>query len=219
MRDLALSLMEAGRLSDAGGTDYRPANVVPIRRTERTHATILFADVQGSTGLCGSLELDEWWSTIASLFELMCEGVYRFGGWVGAFTGDGVKAVFESPSGSTSHAERACDAALWLREAIAAFAQRTERERGIDVEVRIGINSGEVLTGTIGDNHTRFYTTGGYPVALAKRVEGAAKPGQVYVSEHTAALLGRRLKLRDLGAVSVKGGRCPVGLFELVGAR
>ena len=81
---------------------------------------------------------------------------------------------FESPSGSTSHAERACDAALWLREAIAAFAQRIERERGIEVEVRIGINSGEVLAGTIGDHHTRFYTTGGYPVALAKRVEGAA---------------------------------------------
>ena len=214
-----MSALTFPEVNDASEEEYRPAHVAPVCRAERKHATILFTDVKSSMDLSNSLALDEWWSMIAALFELMCEGVYRFGGWVGAFTGDGVKAVFESSDGTADHAERACDAALWLRDAIASFARQLQGERGVDVAVRIGVNSGEILAGTIGDRYSRYYTASGYPVAMAKRIEGAAAPGQICLTADTAALLGPRLRLRGLGLLAVKGARAPVRAFELVGRK
>lgn len=212
---LTLSRVRQG----APETDYRPARVVPVCKTERKLATVLFTDVKGSTDLCVSVDLEDWWSTIAGLFEVMCEGVYRFGGWVGAFTGDGIKGVFESPGHASEHADRACGAALWLRAAIDLRAAQLRREHGMELAVRVGLNSGEVLAGTIGDPCSSYYTASGYPVAVAKRMEGIAGPGQIYITEDTAALLQRRLKLRDLGVLEVKGLRCPTRVYELVGRR
>jgi class 3 adenylate cyclase len=198
---------------------YGLARDVSVRTTERKLATVLFTDVKGSMDLISSLDLDDWWSTMAALFELMCEGVYRSGGWVGAFTGDGAYAVFESAGRVAEHAERACAAALWIRDAIKAEAVRLRRQRGLDVAVRIGINSGEVVSGIIGNRYSRYYTATGYPVAVAKRMEGIAAPGQIYLTEHTARLLGPRLKLRDLGLLEVKGAHSPIAAFELVGRK
>jgi class 3 adenylate cyclase len=220
MSGQVLTLPQTKHRTHARESDHRRVRVVPVSKTERRHATIVFTDVKGSMDLSGALELDEWWSTMGALFELMCEGICRFGGWIGAFTGDGVKAVFDVPGTGTEHAEQACHAALWLGKAIEALASELRRDCGIELAIRIGINSGEILTGTIGDRYSRYYTAGGYPVALAKRIEGIAEPGHVCVSEHTAALLGERFTLRDLGAFDVKGGREPVGVFELIaGAR
>ena len=186
--------------------------------TERKFVTVLFVDVKGSMSLSSAIELEEWWSVIADLFELMCESVYRFDGWVASFTGDGINAVFEPCGAADHHALRACDAALWLRDAICAPAADLWREHGLDLAVRVGINSGEVLTGTIGERYRRDYTVGGYAVALAKRIEALALPGRIYLSEHTAALVAGAVALRDLGAFDVKGADTPVGVFELVGS-
>ena len=193
--------------------------VASISSTERKFVTVLFVDVKGSMGLSSAIELEEWWSVIDGLFELMCESVYRFGGWVAGFTGDGIKAVFEAPGATDDHAQRACDAALWLRDAICAPAAELRSEHGLELSVRIGINSGEVLTGTIGDRYRRCYTANGYPVALAKRIEAIALPGRINLSEHTAALVAGAVQLRDLGTFAVKGAQQPVGVFELVGSR
>ena len=94
-----------------------------------------------------------------------------------------------------------------------------ERQRRLELEVRIGINSGEVLTGTIGERYSRHYTACGYTVALAKRMETLARPGGIYLTEHTAALIGQALELSDLGLFEVKGALSPVGVFELIGPR
>lgn len=191
--------------------------VARIGGTEREFVTVLFVDVKGSMDLIGAIELEEWWSLIDGLFELMCESVYRFGGWVASFTGDGIKAVFDAPGAADDHGQRACEAALWLRDAMCAPAADLQSEHGLELSVRIGINSGEVLTGTIGDRYRRCYTANGYPVALAKRMEALALPGRIYLSEHTAALVTGAVQLRDLGAFEVKGAPRPVGVFELLG--
>jgi adenylate cyclase len=185
--------------------------------TERKLVTILSADVEGSMALCGSIELEEWWLVIAELFEAMCEGVSLFGGWVMAFTGDGVMALFEGSIGSEGHSRRACEAALWLRDMVEGRREQLQGRRGLDLSVRIGINSGEVLTGVMGRRHGRTFTANGYAIALAKRVETLATPGCVWVSEQTAQLLADGANLCDRGLFAVKGASSKVRVFELLG--
>ena len=189
----------------------------PLHGTQRKVATIVSADVKGSTALSRSIDLEEWWIVIADLFEVMCEGVWLFGGWVECYTGDGVMAVFEGGGASGDHARRGCNAALWLRDAMRRRADSLRRERGLDLSVRIGVNSGEVLTGTIGRRHARHFTASGYAVALAKRVEGLATAGHVFISEDTAQSLGPENQLRDMGTFDVKGAASRLRVFELVG--
>ncbi len=177
----------------------------------------MFVDMKGSMALSGALDLDVWWSLIDGLFELMCESVCQFGGWVANFTGDGIQAIFEAEDAIDDHARRACEAAAHLRHAIRVPAAKLIAGHGLELSVRIGINSGEVLTGTIGARHAPYYTANGYAVALAKRMEAFALPGRIYLSEHTAALVADTLEVRDLGPFEVKGAQAPVGVFELVG--
>lgn len=184
--------------------------------SERKLVTALFADVGGSMALSGSIGLEEWWSMMATLFELMSEAVERCGGWVGAFTGDGIHAVFEAPGGAEEHARQACEAALSIRDAMQEPAAVLRRERRLELTVRIGINSGQVVTGTVGGPSSRFYTACGYTVALAKRMEALAAPDRIYLTEHSAALVGPSHHLQDLGVFEVKGAPRPVGVYELL---
>jgi adenylate cyclase len=196
----------------------RRATSAPVAcAAEHKELTILFADISGSTAFSRAVELDEWWSVLTDAYELMCEAVCRFGGWVGNFTGDGVQGVFETPGQDGAHAGRACEAAIWLRGSLRRLTRELGRDQGLVLDVRIGINSGEALTGTIGDRYSRHYTACGFPVALAKRMETLAAPGGIYLSEHTAALIADELEVRDLGSFEVKGARSPVGVFELTG--
>lgn len=186
--------------------------------TERKFVSALFIDVKNSMGLSREIELEDWWSVSAGLFTLMCECADRFGAWVGGFAGDGVNAIFEAGDGQDHHARRACLAALWLRDAIRSLAEQLRQVHGLELLVRIGINSGDVLTGTMGHRDRQLYTVNGYAVALAKRIESLARPDRIYLTEHTAALLSESFHLHDLGAVQVKGANAPVGVFELLEA-
>ena len=154
-----------------------------------------------------------------ALFELMCGAADHFGGWVGEFTGDGVNAVFEATGRRDHHARRACVAALWLRDAVRNLAVELRGLYQLELSVRIGINSGEVLTGTIGHRRRRRYTANGYAVALAKRVEALARPDRICLTESTAAFLGDAFELHDLGAVEVKGADALVRVYELARER
>ena len=115
--------------------------------------------------LSGSIDLEEWWSMMTRLYELISAVVHRSHGWVGAFTGDGTNAVFEARRGTDEHAQRACRAALSLRDEMRAPAADLRRERQLELSVRIGINSGELLTGTVGGGYRRSQTICGYTVA------------------------------------------------------
>ncbi|MGZ4232108.1 MAG: adenylate/guanylate cyclase domain-containing protein [Solirubrobacteraceae bacterium] len=189
----------------------------PLFGTERKLATILSVDLKGSMALSRSVELEDWWLVIAELFEDMCEGVSLFGGWVMAFTGDGVMALFEGCVSSEAHPRRACQAALWLRDMVQRRHDELQRQRGLELSVRIGINSGEVLTGVMGRRHGRTFTANGYAIALAKRVETLATPGCICVSEHTAQLVRDRASLCDRGLFEVKGASSKIRMFELMG--
>lgn len=206
------------RASSSTSGPSRSASVRdPLLGTERKLATILSADVKGSMALSRSIELEEWWLVIAELFEDMCEGVSLFEGWVMGFTGDGVMALFEGAARSDEHPRRACEAALWLRDMVQRRREDLQRRRGIELSVRIGINSGEVLTGVMGRRHGRTFTANGYAIALAKRVETLATPGCVCVSENTARLLAHGSNLCDRGLFAVKGAASEVRVFELLG--
>ena len=132
---------------------------------------MLFADVKGSMELAEQLDPEEWHGIMDRFFQLLAEGVHRFEGTVVQFTGDGIMALFGAPIAHEDHAQRACWAALHLQDALRAYARQVKREHGLTVSVRMGLNSGEVVVGKIGDDLRMDYTAQGHTVGLAQRME------------------------------------------------
>ncbi|MBW2241609.1 MAG: AAA family ATPase [Deltaproteobacteria bacterium] len=159
---------------------------------------------------------EQWHRILDGFFQILSEGVHRFEGTVNQYTGDGIMALFGAPLAHEDHAQRACFAALRVREAIDGYADELRRQ-GHNFAVRIGLNSGEVVVGTIGDDLRMDYTAQGHTVGVAARIEGLAAPGRVYLSGETARLVDGYFELRDLGATQVKGVEAPLELFELEG--
>src|ERR671923_961 len=184
---------------------------------ERKQITVLFADVKGSMELGEGMDPEAWRRIIERMFTLMCEGVHRFEGTVNRFTGDGMVALFGAPIAHEDHAQRACHAALYLSDQLARYAEQLKREEGLDFSVRMGLNSGEVVVGAIGDDLQMDYTAIGHSVGLGQRMERLAQPGTAYLTEHTAALISGYFELRDKGVVEVKGVRTPLRVYELAG--
>jgi class 3 adenylate cyclase/tetratricopeptide (TPR) repeat protein len=182
---------------------------------ERKQVTVLFADLKGSVDLSGSLDPEEWHEVMNGFFALLSDGVHRFEGTINQFTGDGIMALFGAPIAHEDHAHRACYAALYLREELRRFTEELKRSRGIGLSVRMGLNSGEVVVGRIGDDLRMDYTAHGQTVGLADRMQQLADPGTIYVSDATAGLVTGFLELRDLGEFELKGAREPVRVYEL----
>jgi adenylate cyclase len=185
---------------------------------ERKQVTVLFADVKGSMELEEQLDPEEWSQIMHRFFTLLADGVERFEGFVDKFTGDGVMALFGAPIAHEDHAQRACWAALHLQESVHAYADELRRTRGLNFSVRMGLNSGDVVVGRIGDDLRMDYTAQGHTVGLAQRTEQLAEAGSTYLTAHTAALVGAYFRLRDLGAFTLKGVRHPLHIHELEGA-
>lgn len=190
----------------------------PPVATRRRAVTSLFVDVVDSMSLCSSLPLDDWWSVMEQLFELLTDGVERFGGWVESLPGDGVVAVFGLRD-EADHAQRACDAARWIAERTEHYARELDQQCGLRLAVRIGVNSGEIVVGAVrGGSHARTVTIG-HALGLAKRIESFAAPGSICIGETTAELLGDSFRLLDLGSFHLRGAGRQVRLFELSRAR
>jgi len=210
-----------------------PAPATPDRRTsalaekirqakpaiegERKQVTVLFADVKGSMELAEQLDPEEWSRIMQRFFTILADGVERFEGFVDKFTGDGIMALFGAPIAHEDHAQRACHAALHLRDAARTYANKVRAQHGVPFAVRIGLNSGEVVVGRIGDDLRMEFTAQGHTVGLAQRMEALAESGHICVSEHTARLVEGYFTLQDLGRTQVKGAATPVGLFDLDG--
>jgi adenylate cyclase len=224
------SLGELQRTLDAGG-DALPPRVPPppehlaekIRAAsaslegERKQVTVLFADVTGSMDLAESVDPERWQQIMDQLFALLCEGVHRFEGAVNKFTGDGVMALFGAPIAHEDHARRACYAALALADRLAVYSAELRRLEGLNFSVRMGLNSGEVVLGTIGDDLQLDYTAIGHTVGLAQRMEALAEPGRAYLTQQTAQLVSGYFQLEDLGPFTLKGVREPVYVSALAG--
>jgi class 3 adenylate cyclase/tetratricopeptide (TPR) repeat protein len=184
---------------------------------ERKQVTVMFADVKGSMELAEQLDPEEWHRILERFFELLTEGIHRFEGTVNQYTGDGIMALFGAPIAHEDHAHRACYAALHLRDAVRAHAAEVRARHGVPFGVRIGLNSGAVVVGKIGDDLRMDYTAQGHTVGLAQRMEAFAESGHILLSEYTAKLVDGYFDLQDLGASPIKGVREPVGLFDLEG--
>ena len=184
---------------------------------ERKQVTVLFADVQGSMDMAEGQDLEEWRRIMQRFFSILADGVHRFEGTVDKFTGDGIMAVFGAPVAHEDHGRRACYAALRMLDDISEYAAELRRTDGLSFSARIGINSGEVVAGAIGEGNDGEYTAIGHTVGLAQRMEALAEPGKAYLTAAAAELARGYLELEDLGEFEIKGASRPVRVFELAG--
>ncbi len=184
---------------------------------EHKQVTVLFADVKGSMELAEQVDPEEWHRILDRFFQILTDGVHRFEGTVNQYTGDGIMALFGAPIAHEDHAQRACYAALHLRDELKRYANELRLSRGIDFSVRMGINSGAVVVGRIGDDLRMDYTAQGHTVGLAQRMEQLAAAHTICLSEATAKAVSGYVALHDLGPAKIKGATEPVRVFELEG--
>ncbi|MCP4622770.1 MAG: AAA family ATPase [bacterium] len=186
---------------------------------EHKQVTVLFADVKGSMELAEQVDPEDWHNILDDFFQILAAGIHRFEGTINQYTGDGIMALFGAPIAHEDHAPRACYAALYLRGELRRHADQLRMKRGLNFGVRIGLNSGEVVVGRIGDDLRMDYTAQGQAVGLAARMEQLAESGCVYITEHTNRLIEGFFSVRDLGMSAVKGVSQPLGIYELEGIR
>jgi class 3 adenylate cyclase/tetratricopeptide (TPR) repeat protein len=184
---------------------------------ERKQVTVLFADVKGSMELAEQMDPEEWSQIMQRFFQILSEGVERFEGFVDKFTGDGIMALFGAPIAHEDHAQRACHAALYMRDALRGYSDELRRSVGLSFSTRIGLNSGDVVVGKIGDDLRMDYTAQGHTVGLAQRMEQLAEPGKPYLAPRTTALVEGFFVLDDLGDFRVKGAAEPLRVHALAG--
>jgi len=184
---------------------------------ERKQVTVLFADVQGSMELAEGMDPEAWSRIMQRFFRILAEGVERFEGFVDKFTGDGIMAIFGAPIAHEDHARRACYAALHMRDELARYANDVRREHGVVFSTRMGLNSGEVVVGKIGDDLRMDYTAQGHTVGLAQRMETLASPDSCFITSATAGLVTGYFTLEDLGEFQIKGVAHPVRVHRLEG--
>ncbi|MGH9460386.1 MAG: adenylate/guanylate cyclase domain-containing protein [Vicinamibacteria bacterium] len=186
-------------------------------RGERKEVTVLFVDVQGSTDLAGALDPEEFHGVMDGAFQIMLDAVHRWEGTVNQFTGDGIMALFGAPIAHEDHARRACHAALEIQRGFVEYAAQLRREKGFGIQVRLGVNSGPVVVGAIGDDLRMDYTAQGLTTNLASRMQQAADPGCILVAAPTHQLAEGYFRVRPLGALRVRGVREAVEAFVLEG--
>jgi class 3 adenylate cyclase len=183
---------------------------------ERRIATILFCDVVGSTNLAESLDPEEWTEIMNEAFKFLITPVYRYEGTLARLMGDAILAFFGAPIAHEDDPQRAVLAGLDIVEGSRAFAAKVKRERGLEFEVRVGINTGFVAVGEVGSDLRVEYTAMGDAVNLASRMQSAAPPGSVLVSENTYQLVVPLFNWVDHGLAQVKGKSQPVHTYQAV---
>ena len=185
---------------------------------ERKQVTVLFADLKGSMELLADRDPEEARKLLDPVLERMMEAVHHYEGTVNQVMGDGIMALFGAPLAHEDHAVRACYAALRMQDAIRRYAQEVRRAHGVEIRVRVGINSGEVVVRSIGSDLRMDYTAVGQTTHLAARMEQLALPGTIRLTAATLALAEGYVEVRSLGPVPVKGMAEPVEVYDLAGA-
>jgi class 3 adenylate cyclase/tetratricopeptide (TPR) repeat protein len=186
-------------------------------RGERKQVTVLFADVARSMELAERVDPEEWHRLLDRLFRVLADSVHRYEGTINQYTGDGIMALFGAPIAHEDHAQRACAAALDLTRELGALALEVRRERALEFAVRMGLSSGEVVVGRIGDDLRMDYTAQGHVVGLAARMQQLAPPGGIMVADPTARLAWGFFDFLDRGEQRLKGVSVPVRAFQLRG--
>jgi class 3 adenylate cyclase len=185
-------------------------------RAEYKQVTVLFADVVHSMDIAEAVGAERLREIMTELVTDAAGVVQRYGGTVDKFTGDGVMAVFGAPAALEDHALRACLAALGIQEAVTHLAAEVERRDGVDLHLRVGLNSGQVIAGEIGSG-ALGYTALGAQVGMAQRMESVAPPGGVMLSASTARLVDGAAVFGEPELVQIKGADAPVPARRLLG--
>jgi class 3 adenylate cyclase/ribosomal protein L40E len=185
---------------------------------ERKLVTVLFADVANYTSISEKLDPEEIHEIMDGCFKILMDEIHRHEGTINQFTGDGVMALFGAPIAHEDHAQRACHASLSIQKAMKEYGDSLKRQRGVDFQIRIGLNSGPVIVGAIGDDLRMDYTAVGDTTNLAARMESTAKPGTVVVSRETHKLVRDFFELKSLGKVEIKGKEEHQETYELIRA-
>jgi len=206
-----------GRATPLTVADYTPqhlaARILSSRLMlagERKQVTVLFADIRGSTELIHGLDPEQALARLDPGLKLMMEAVHRYEGVVSRVQGDGIMALFGAPIAHEDHAVRACLAARAMLDGIA-------RLEGTPLRIRVGMNSGEVVVRSVGNDLSLEYDAVGITVHLASRMEQVAAPGTACLSANTLKLAQGFVEVRPLGAREVKGIATPIEVFELGG--
>jgi len=185
---------------------------------ERKQVTVLFADIKGSTELIASLDPEAARRLLDPAIQRMMEAVHGYEGTVNQVLGDGIMALFGAPLAHEDHALRACYAALTMQAAMRAYADEVRRAQGLELRIRVGLNSGEVVVRAIGNDLHMDYSAVGQTTHLAARMEQLAAPGSIRLTAATLRLVEGLVRVEALGPVPVKGLAEPVEVFDLVGA-
>jgi class 3 adenylate cyclase len=210
-RTCGTELLESARFCHSCGSAVDNADT----RAEYKQVTVLFADVVHSMDIASAVGAERLREIMADLADRCAAVVQRYGGMVDKFTGDGIMAVFGAPVALEDHAVRACLTALGVQEEAKRLAVDVQERDGVDLQVRVGLNSGEVIAGEIGSG-ALGYTAVGEQVGLAQRIESVAPPGGVILSESTARLVEGAV-LGEPELLRVKGAEEPVPARRLLG--
>jgi class 3 adenylate cyclase/tetratricopeptide (TPR) repeat protein len=185
---------------------------------ERKQVTVLFADLKSSMELLADRDPEEARKILDPVLDLMMEAVHRYEGTVNQVMGDGIMALFGAPLAHEDHAVRACYAALDMQAAMRRYTEEVRRVHGVEVQIRIGLNSGEVVVRAIRSDLRTDYTALGQTTHLAARMEQLATPGTVRLTANTLRLAEGYIGVKPLGPVPVKGLEQPIDVYELIGA-
>ncbi|HTU01657.1 MAG TPA: adenylate/guanylate cyclase domain-containing protein, partial [Candidatus Sulfotelmatobacter sp.] len=176
-----------------------------IDEGERKQVTVLFADLKGSMDLLAEHDPEEARKLLDPVLEHMMEAVHRFEGTVNQVMGDGIMALFGAPLAHEDHAVRACYAALRLQASVRRYAETVRRQEGVLLQVRVGLNSGEVVVRSIGSDLHMDYTAVGQTTHLASRMEQLAAPGSILLTAESVRLAEGYIEVKPLGPMAVKG--------------
>lgn len=183
---------------------------------ERKLVTVLFADVSDFTSISEKLDPEEVHQIMDGCFKILMNEIHQYEGTINQFTGDGVMALFGAPVAYEDHARRACQSALNIQKAMHQFGQTINRTYDMEFKLRIGLNSGTVVVGAIGDDLRMDYTAVGDTTNLAARMESMAAAGTILVSENTFKLARDFFEFESLGKVAVKGKAKPQDMYRLI---
>ena len=204
---------------------YTPPHLAEKIRTsrgtlegERKQVTVLYADMKGSLELLADRDPEDARRMLDPVLAVMMEAVHRYEGTVNQVLGDGVMAIFGAPVAHENHAVRAAYAALRMHEEVHRLARDLRRAEGVDVQIRVGLNSGEVVVRTIGSDLHMDYSAVGQTTYLAAQMERLARPGSTLLAPETRRLTEGFLAVTALGPVPIKGVTEPVEVYELTGA-
>src|SRR5499427_644052 len=190
----------------------------PAIEGERKQVTVLFADLKSSMELMADRDPEQTRKLLDPVLEHMMNAVHHYEGTVNQVMGDGIMALFGAPLAHEDHAVRACYAALRMQETVRRYANDVRRAEGIPIQIRVGLNSGEVVVRSIGSDLHMDYTAVGQTTHLAARMEQLATPGTIRLTADTLRLVEGYVEVVPLGPVPIKGLSAPVEVYEATGA-